>query len=303
MIPRSIYTSFEVGQDSEKELSETLCSLSEHPVSVHHPERGDKRALCDIAIGNSKEAINTRMAILSNNEETLINVAQLLQLEVIPERIESYDVSNSGETSMYCGMIVSENAKFKKSDYRSFAIKSTDGQDDYGAMTEAIRRRLLHIGADDDASMNIRPDLILVDGGIGHVNTVKALMNEMNIDIPVFGMVKDEHHKTRTLTDGENEISNAFNKEMFNFFYRIQEEVHRYNFGRMDASRRKTVKGSSLSKIEGIGPAKAKLLLGHFGTLSAVKKATLDELCMVSGISESIAKNIINHYNKQENNS
>ena len=301
MIPRSIYTSFEIGLESEKELSETLSVLSEHSVTVHHPERGDKRALCNIAVQNCVEAINTRMAIMSNNDELLINLAQLLQLEVIPERIESYDVSNSGETSMYCGMIVLENAKFKKSDYRSFAIKSVDGQDDYGAMTEAIRRRLIHIDAEDDSSMNTRPDLILLDGGIGHVNTIKALMNEMNIDIPVFGMVKDEHHKTRTLTDGENEISIAKNQEMFNFFYKIQEEVHRYTFSKMDASRRKTVKGSSLAESEGIGPAKAKLLLGHFGTLTAVKKASLEELTAVSGISSAIAENIINHFNKQEN--
>lgn len=300
MIPRSIYTSFEIGTDAENEMSETLSELSGHPVTVHHPERGEKRALCDIAVRNSMESINTRMAILSNNEETLVNVANLLCLEVIPERIESYDISNSGTTSMYCGMIVLENAKFKKSDYRSFAIKDIDGQDDYGAMYEAIKRRLLHIGAEDDVSMNIRPDLILLDGGVGHVNTVKSLMKDMNIDIPIFGMVKDEHHKTRTLTDGENEISIAKNQEMFNFFYKIQEEVHRYTFGRMDASRRKTVKGSSLAEIEGIGPAKAKMLLKHFGTLNAVKRASLEELCKVSGISEAIAANIINHFNKQE---
>ena len=301
LIPRCIYTSFEMSETTALELSDTLSDLSEHSVNVHHPERGDKRALCNIAVENSKEAINTRMAILSNNENILINVANLLQLEVIPERIESYDVSNSGESSMYCGMIVLENAKFKKSDYRSFAIKDTNGQDDYGAMTEAIKRRLLHIEADDDSSMNTRPDLILLDGGVGHVNTIKALIDEMNVDIPIFGMVKDEHHKTRTLTDGENEISIAKNQEMFNFFYKIQEEVHRYTFGRMDASRRKSVKGSSLAEIEGIGPAKAKLLLSHFGTLTAIKSATLDELTSISGISKAVADNIINYFNKREN--
>ncbi len=300
MIPRRIYISFEISSNSEIELSETLSELSGHSVTVHHPERGDKRALCDIADSNSRESVNTRMAVLSNNEETLINVARLLQLEVIPERIESYDISNSGQTSMYCGMIVLENTKFKKSDYRSFSIKGLDGQDDYGAMTEAIKRRLLHIGADNDSSMNIRPDLILLDGGIGHVNTIKELMSDMNIDIPVFGMVKDEHHKTRTLTDGVNEIGIAKNQEIFNFFYKIQEEVHRYTFSKMDASRRKSVKGSSLAEIEGIGPAKAKSLLKHFGTLTAVKKASLDELMKVSGISKTIAENIINHFNKQE---
>lgn len=300
MIPRSIYTSFEIENESQSSLSELLSSLSEHQVVVHHPERGDKKALCDIAVSNSKESIITRTAILSNNEELLINVANLLKLEVVPERIESYDISNSGSTSMYCGMIVLENAKFKKSDYRSFSIKSTFGQDDYAAMKEALSRRLSHINKDDDDSMNSAPDLILLDGGIGHVNTVKALLNDMGLNIPVFGMVKDDHHKTRTITDGDNEISIAKNQEMFNFFYKIQEEVHRYTFSKMDSSRRKAVKGSSLTEIEGIGQSKAKLLLKHFGSLKGIKNATKDELTAITGISEQIANNIINYFSKQE---
>lgn len=300
MIPRSIYSSFDIGAEAEAELSETLTSLSGHNVTVHHPERGDKRALCEIADNNSRESINTKLAILKDNEKNLVNLAELLCLEVFPERIESYDISNSGSTSMYCGMIVMENGKFKKSDYRSFSIKSTDGQDDYGAMREAIQRRLLHIGADDDASMNVLPDLILLDGGIGHVNTIRELVSNMKLDIPVFGMVKDEHHKTRTLTDGINEIGIAKNQEMFNFFYRIQEEVHRFTFSRMDSSRRKNVKGSILSKIDGIGEAKAKRLLQSFGSLKAVKQASVDELTKVSGISQEVAEKIIKFF-EQEN--
>lgn len=297
MIPRNIFTSFEIGIQAENDLSSTLSELSNHPVNVHHAERGEKKALCDIAVNNSKEAINTRMAILSNNDELLINIAKLLMLEVVPQRIESYDISNSGDKSMYCGMIVLDNGKFKKSDYRSFSIKSTAGQDDYAAMHEALKRRLLHIGTDDDNSMNTLPDLILLDGGIGHVNTIKALLAQLNMDIPVFGMIKDEHHKTRTLTDGENEISIAKNQEMFNFFYKIQEEVHRYTFSKMDASRRKSVKKSELTEIEGIGESKAKLLLKHFKTVTAIKNATLEELQSVSGISEKVANNITKYFN------
>ncbi|MBQ8758651.1 MAG: excinuclease ABC subunit C, partial [Clostridia bacterium] len=109
-------------------------------------------------------------------------------------------------------------------------------------------------------------------------------------------------HKTRTLTDGENEISIAKNQEMFNFFYKIQEEVHRYTFSKMDSSRRKTVKGSSLTQIEGIGESKARLLLKHFGSLKGVKSATLEELMNVSGISEQLANNIINYFKNQEKN-
>ena len=198
---------------------------------------------------------------------------------------------------MYAGMIVLENGKFSKGMYRSFSIKNTDGQDDYGAMREAISRRLFHIDKDDDESMTKTPDLILLDGGIGHVNTIKALINELCLQIPVFGMVKDEHHKTRTLTDGENEISIALNQEIFNFIYRVQEEVHRYTFSKMDSSRRKSVKGSSLCEIKGVGEAKAKQLLLNFGTINNIKNASKEELMKVSGISEAVAENIYNHFN------
>ncbi len=299
LIPRNILLSFEIGSTRQYELSQTLCQLSGHSVNVHTPERGDKKALTAIAVNNSKEAINTRLKILSSNQETLVNVASLLQLEVVPERIECYDVSNSGSTSMYCGMIVMCNGRFSKSYYRSFSIKSLDEQNDYAAMYEAIKRRLLHIGNEDDASMNALPDLLLLDGGAGHVSTIKNLLCELNMNIPVFGMVKDDHHKTRTLTDGENEISIAKNQEMFNFFYRLQEEVHRYTFSRMDSSRRKSVKGSSLCEIEGIGESKAKLLLKHFGTISQIKEANLEQLLQVSGISQRLAENIIQHFNQE----
>ncbi len=295
-IPRSILTSFALNEAEINELSETLSELACHTVNVHHPERGDKKALCKIAENNSSEAIVTRMAIMSNNEKLLISLAQLLQLEVLPARIESYDISNSGTSSMYAGMIVLNDGKLSKKDYRSFSIKSTDGIDDYGAMAEALTRRLKHIDANDDDSMNVTPDLILLDGGKGHVNTVKEIIKSLNLYIPVFGMVKDEHHKTRTLTDGENEISIALDREMFNFFYKIQEEVHRYTFGKMDSSRRKTVKGSILAEIEGIGEAKASILLKHFKTVTAIKNASVDELCEVSGISKQIAENIYRYF-------
>ena len=133
------------------------------------------------------------------------------------------------------------------------------------------------------------------------LETDKPKFQEMNLSIPIFGMVKDEHHKTRTLTDGESEISIARNQEMFNFFYRIQEEVHRFTFSKMDASRRKSVRGSSLTNIEGIGESKAKLLLSHFGSLKAVKNATKEQLTKVSGISDAIADSIIEYFSKQEN--
>ncbi len=299
LIPRRLYTSFNLENDLNTDLSQTLASLSGHPVDVHHPEKGDKRKLCEMAISNAQEAASVRKSVNEHDEMLLVKVAKLLSLECIPERIESYDISNSGESDMYAGMIVLENARFSKKCYRSFSIKSFSGQDDYSAMREALDRRISHIGKDDDASMTNAPDLILLDGGTGHVNTIKQLFEDRGIYIPVFGMVKDDYHKTRTLTDGENEISIAKDQSLFSFFYRIQEEVHRFTFSKMDSSRRKKVKTSSLTNIPMVGESKAKALLSHFKTVSAIKNASLEQLTAVSGISESIAQSIIKYYNTE----
>ncbi len=300
MIPRSIFTSFPLGKDTENELSQTLCELSRHAVEVHHPEKGEKRSLCDIAVNNAKESAATKSLINEHDEQLLLKVANLLHLETIPQRIESYDISNSGDTDMYAGMIVLNNARFAKSLYRSFSIKNQVGQDDYSAMREALDRRTDHLFGNDDTSMSDLPDLILLDGGKNHVNIIKELLRQKELDIPVFGMVKDDYHKTRTLTDGLCEISIAKDQSLFSFFYRIQEEVHRFTFSKMDASRRKKVKKSSLSEIPGIGQAKAKELLSHFKSISAIKNATIEELISVKGISTPIAEKIIQHFSNQE---
>ena len=301
LIPRNIYISFELSKEEISELSSILSELSLHKVNIHHPLRGDKVLLCTIAVNNSKEAINTRLAVLKNNDEILVNVAGLLQLETVPERIEGYDVSNFGTTDVYTGMIVLENNKFNKKLYRSFSIKNLENQDDYTSMAQAVTRRLKHINMQDDDSLNTMPDLILVDGGTGHVNAVKNVVEECGFYIPVFGMVKDSHHKTRTLTDGQNEISIAKNQEMYNFFFRIQEEVHRFTFSKMDTSRRRNATTSTLCEINGVGKEKAKLLLSHFKTLDNIKKASYEQLTKVSGISENIANNIIEYFKNQEN--
>ena len=208
----------------------------------------------------------------------LSKLASLLALEGVPNRIEAYDISNIGKEHITAGMVVAENGKLKKKDYRTFSIRTTDGIDDYGAMREAISRRIAHL-EDEGGSFSVRPDLILLDGGAGHVGTVRTLLKELHIHIPVFGMVKDFHHKTRALTDGENDISIAREQSVFQFVYGLQEEVHRYSVSRMDAAKRKTLKHSVLEDIDGIGPAKAKKYMKAAGTLSAIKKASVDELC------------------------
>ena len=164
-------------------------------------------------------------------------------------------------------------------------------------MREALDRRLAHL-SDDEGSFSNLPDLILLDGGRGHVSTVRALLAERELDIPVFGMVKDDFHKTRALCTETEEISIARVQDVFSLIYRIQEEVHRYTIGRMTQAKRKTVRTSSLTKIPGIGDAKAKKLLSAFGGLAALKKATREEIAAISGISEKDADNVIAYFKK-----
>jgi excinuclease ABC subunit C len=200
-------------------------------------------------------------------------------------------------------MVSAVNGRLKKSDYRTFRIKGQDGQDDYAAMREVIRRRLAHITGDPEAkeALELAPDLILLDGGVGHVHVVREVMEESGYAIPVFGMVKDEFHKTRTLVDEyDTEIHIARQMDVFRFVYGLQEEVHRYTVDRMMNAKRKTLKTSMLEKIHGIGPAKAKALMTHMGTLTAVKKAEVAELKEVPGISAADAEAVYTYFRTKQ---
>ena len=233
------------------------------------------------------------------DEQVLVSLATLLRLEGLPERIEAYDISNIGSDNITAGMIVFANGKPSRSDYRSFNIKSINAPDDYASMREAISRRIEHLLSDTKGSFSEYPDLMLIDGGKGHVSVVKDVLREYQIDIPVFGMVKDDYHKTRALCNEDSEINIAKDRSIFSFIYRIQEEVHRFTVGRTTNAKRSTLKHSSLENISGIGPAKAKKLLQHFGTLAAIKQADISALADAPGISAKDAEQIYKYFRKQ----
>ena len=166
-------------------------------------------------------------------------------------------------------------------------------------MRETLRRRLSHL-SDAQGSMSEYPDLILLDGGKTHVGAVREVLLEMGVEIPIFGMVKDDFHKTRALCTENEEISIARDQAIYGLIFRIQEEVHRYTVAKMSAAKSKTIKKSSLEKIKGIGAAKAKAILSHFGTLAAVKEATREELFAVKGVTRADAESIYNYYHHGE---
>lgn len=299
-IPKSILLSFEQEDDDRALLGEYLSGLAQRRVNIRTPERGDMKTLCDMVRDNAAEKAKIYKNEADKDEKILLRLAELLRLESYPERIEAYDISNLGHEHITAGMIVTDGTKFKRSDYRSFKIKSvTDGTDDYGSMLEALARRFAHL-YDEEGSFSEVPDLILLDGGRGHVGVARELMREMGIDVPVFGMVKDDFHKTRALCTDTEEISIAKENALFVFIYKIQEEVHRYTVSKMSNAKSKTLTKSSLTKINGIGDAKAKVLLKALGGYTGVKNATPEQLKAIKGISEKDAIAVFDYFNKEK---
>lgn len=298
-IPKEILLSFDISDSDHLLISEYLSSKAGRKVYVRTPKRGASKTLCDLAVQDARLHAENKVTKHRATEKMLARLASLLQLEVFPERIEAFDISNMASEHITAGMVVAIDGKFAKGEYRTYSIKSLSSPDDYSAMKEAILRRLNHTNA--DGSTTPPPDLLLLDGGVGHVGVIEDSLAENGYSIPVFGMVKDEHHKTRTLVASDGEVDISKHTDVFRFIYSLQEEVHRYTVGRMSRAKRKTLRTSSLEKIQGIGPAKAKKLLKHFGGLASVKSASADDLRAVPGITEGDAVNIYNYfYNKKQ---
>ena len=296
-IPREIMLDFPLTEEDTELLSDYLSLNTKYKVSVRIPERGDGRALCDLALDNARESARQHRLEGERDDKNLKRFAELLGLSELPARIEAYDISNIGDENITASMVVWSGGKMKKSDYRTFTVRTTDGRDDYGSMREVLRRRLLHIG-DGTQSLGDAPDLILLDGGDAHVSVVREVLSELDIDIPLFGMVKDDYHKTRAITDGEREISIARETGVYSFVYNIQEEAHRFAVKHSSGAKIKTMTHSTLERVKGIGPKKARLLLAAM-PLSVIRNASAEELMSVKGISEADARNIYEHYHKK----
>lgn len=292
-IPKEITVGGELSE-SDKELCESwLSEKTNRKVNLTIPLRGEKKKLCDMAKENAEQKCKEYLLSSQKTDKTLARLASLAGLETVPERIEAFDISNIGDEHITAGMVVFENGKPKKSDYRIFRMKTVSTRDDYASMREAVSRRCAHF-SDDGA---VAPDLFLIDGGAAHVSVAKQAMREAGYDIPTLGMVKDDKHRTRALVgeDGD-EIQILSEQQVYSLIYKIQEEVHRFTISKMMGGKRKAEKTSVLENVSGVGKAKAKALLAVFGGLSAIKQADISELCRVKGITESIAKNIKEYF-------
>ncbi len=244
------------------------------------PQRGDRLALVSMCRSNAAEVLAQSKNSQGKKYAVLKELGDLLGLEKIPMYIESYDISNLAGTENVAGMVVFEGGRPLKSAYRKFKIKSFEGQDDYASMNEVLTRRFEEYKKLKDTCEGFGrlPDLILLDGGKGQISAVRPVLESMNIDVPLFGMVKDDKHRTRAITDGSGEIELKSIRSCFKFVTEIQDEVHRFAIGYHHQRRSGSAFKSSLTDIEGIGKTRAKSLLKHFGSIKNIKEAELSEL-------------------------
>ena len=241
------------------------------------PQRGDNVRMVELAVKNACEEAQRA----TSHEEKFFGILQLLakMLRIpAPERIEAFDISNISGTDMVGSMVVFQSGKPRKSDYKRFKIEDLADQDDYAAMEQVLLRRFKHYIA-GDKGFDILPDLLLIDGGITHAKIASNVLAQLLLSVPVFGMVKDNKHRTRALVTPEgDEIAIDSQQPVFSFIGTIQEETHRFAITYHRSLRSKRLRYSQLDQIPGIGPKRKELLLKQFKSLSAISAATLPEL-------------------------
>ena len=270
-------------------------------VYINIPQRGVQKNLVDMCEKNAYEALGQLKGVTGKQLSVLDELKNLLGLDRLPEYIESYDISNLAGADNVAGMVVFENARPLKSAYRKFKIKSFSGQDDFGSMAEVLTRRLDEYKKAQEEGVETGfgrlPDLILLDGGKGQVSAVLPVVAASGLNIPVFGMVKDDHHRTRAIVSDTGEIAIRPNRAVFTFVTNIQDEVHRYAIT-FNRSQRKRVLGSSLEEIPGIGKKRAKELMRFFRTIKKISTASVEELEQAPGMTHPAALSVYNYFHE-----
>ncbi|HBG1829451.1 excinuclease ABC subunit UvrC [Clostridioides difficile] len=293
-IPKELIIEDEIEDSSI--LEEWLSSKKGQKVTIRVPQKGEKKSLVEMVRKNAVEYLekfsDMNKRKYEKSIEALEELKQILNLEKLPIRIEAYDISNIQGVDSIGSMVVYTNAKKDKKEYRRYKIKTVIGPNDYDSMAEIVDRRLKHGNL---------PDLILLDGGKGQVSAVKKVLELNDVDIPLWGMYKDDKHRTKGLICKEKEIELDKTTNLYRFIASIQEEVHNYAITYHRSLRNKALTKSILDDIQGIGEKRKKSLLNHFKDVDAIKKATMEELLEVDGMNKSIADNVYNFFRKEEN--
>ena len=301
-IPNIIMIQEEI-QDSDT-ISEWLGSRKNRKVKLVTPKKGDKEKMVELAYKNAQLVLTQDKEKIKREENrttgAMREIAGLLGLGTI-KRAEAYDISNTNGVESVGSMVVFEDGKPKKNDYRKFKIKGVQGADDYASMREVLTRRFLH-GLDEQksgkelGSFQVFPDLILMDGGKGQVNVALEVLDELHLAIPVCGMVKDDHHRTRGLYYNNEELPIDRNSEAFRLITRIQDEAHRFAIEFHRKLRGQGQVHSILDDIPGIGPARRKALMKNFVGLDEIKKAEIEDLKKIPSMDEKSARSVYNFF-------
>lgn len=291
------------GEVADRELLEQWLSEKKgKKVTVFVPARGEQLEIVNMCRKNAEEKLAIKKGRTGREIAVLDELKDLLGLKKTPEYIESYDISHTAGQDSVAGMIVFKGGKPFRKAYKRFSIKSFDGNDDYRAMNEVLTRRFSEYEKSKDSTEGFGklPDLILLDGGVGQVHAVEPVLREFGLKIPLFGMVKDNRHRTRAISGDGGEIAINSKRQVFTLVSEIQNEVHRFSVAYHHQKHAKRGLSLSLTEIEGVGEKRASALLKYFKTMTAIKNAEVDELTKAPGITSAVAQNIYDYYRTKD---
>ena len=293
--PKSILLPVEI--EDAADLEELLSQTSGRRIYIETPKRGERMRLIESAALNAREEIQRRTTLAQRRSKTLEWLQKALELENFPRRIEAFDISNLGASGIVAAMTVHVDGKPLKRDYRKFRMRDLDGPDDYASMYQAVSRRFKHY-VDNDEKFADLPDLLLIDGGDVHAGVAEQALSDLGLTVPVFGMVKDDRHRTRALirSDGR-EIGIKGNQAVFSLVGAIQEETHRFAI-EYQRSLRSEGFASKLDAIPGVGEKRRADLIKSFKSVKAIREANLSQLALV--VPKNTAKAVFDYFHKEE---
>ncbi len=297
ILPHEILLPTDTGECEN--LSEVLTKRAGHKVWVHVPQRGEKEELRRLAQRNAAEEAQRATTAQERVAHTLELLQKMLDLPDPPGRMESFDISNTGKSDIVASMVVYSGTRPLKSAYRRFRIKDLEGHpDDYASMREVLRRRLQRAAEGDEKFLPL-PDVFLIDGGETHAQAAQSVADEFGVTVPIFGMVKDDRHRTRALVTPEGrEIGIVTNQAVFSLIGQIQEETHRFAITYHHESHSKSATRSLLDGIPGVGPKRREDLRRHFGTVKAIREADVEALAAV--VPRGVAETVRRHFHPEE---
>ncbi len=294
-VPNELLTEFAV--EEQALLEEWLGQRRGARVHIITPQKGEKSKMIDLARENASVVLSRDLEKIKREEARTVGAAnELAQMLGLPsaDRLEAFDISNTSGYQSVASMVVFEKGRARKNAYRKFKLRSVSGPDDYKSMEEVLTRRFT------DERFDVYPDILMMDGGRGQVNVALKVLDELHLNIPVCGMVKDDNHRTRGLYYNNKEISFPRNSEVFGMITRLQDEAHRFAITYHKQLRGKEQVHSILDDIRGVGPARRKALMQHFKEIGRIKDATVEELSAVEGVTPQVAEEIYRFFHEEE---